>query len=82
MAAKKQMRPARRKIVAPKDCYFCTEKKEPTYADTSSAQKFITDRGKIMGRVRTGICSKHQRTLTLAIKHARHLALIPFLIRD
>lgn len=82
MAAKKNARPARRKIVAPKECYFCTEKKEPSYTDTGSLQKFITDRGKIMGRVRTGICAKHQRHLTLAIKHARHLALIPFITRD
>ena len=81
MAAKKQMRP-KRKIVAPKNCYFCTEKKEPTYSDTSTVSRFVTERGKIMGRVRTGICSKHQRHLTLAVKHARFLSLMPFLVRD
>ncbi len=81
MAVKKNTKPARRKIVAPKDCYFCTEKKNPTFADVSSLQRYITERGKIMGRVRTGICAMHQNDLTLAIKHARHLALLPFVIR-
>jgi len=50
--------------------------------DIPSLQKFTTERGKIMGRVRTGICAKHQRHLTASIKHARYLALMPFLVRD
>ena len=82
MAAKKNTRPQRRKIAVPKQCYFCVEKKDPTYSDTSSLQKFTTERGKILGRVRTGICAKHQRDLTSSIKHARHLALLPFIVRD
>jgi len=82
MAAKKTQRPTRRKIAVPKNCYFCEEKKEPTYMDIPSLQKFTTERGKIMGRVRTGICAKHQRHLTASIKHARYLALMPFLVRD
>lgn len=82
MAAKRSQRTVRRKISVPKTCYFCDEKKNPLYSDTSSLQRFTSERGKIMGRVRTGICSKHQRGLTVAIKHARHLALMPFLVRD
>ncbi len=68
----------KRKIKVPKDCYFCKEKKTPWYSDVSSLEKFVTDRGKIIGRTRTGLCAKHQRALTSAIKHARHVALLPF----
>ena len=82
MAAKKSTRKPMRKISVPKTCYFCDEKKTPGYEDVNSLQKFVSERGKIMGRVRTGICAKHQRRLTSAIKHARFLALMPFIVRD
>ena len=59
-------------------CLFCVEKKAPDYKDISIIQKYVTDRGKIIARVRTGICQKHQRHLSTAIKRARHLALMPF----
>ena len=68
----------KRKIKVPKDCYFCKEKKTPWYSDFASLQTFVTDRGKIVGRTRTGLCAKHQRGIASAIKHARHLALLPF----
>jgi small subunit ribosomal protein S18 len=42
-------------------------------------RRFITDRGKILGRAKTGICAKHQRGLRTAIKRARILALLPFI---
>jgi small subunit ribosomal protein S18 len=41
-------------------------------------QRYISDRGKIMPRRRTGTCARHQRGLTTAIKRARHMALLPF----
>lgn len=66
----------------PQECYFCTEKKEPEYADVASLQRFISDRGKVFSRSRSGICAKHQRRLSIAIKYARHLALLPFVNRD
>ena len=73
----------RRKIVqSPKECYFCKEKTTPVYSDVSTLQKFITDRGKIVGRTRNGLCAIHQRRLTTAIKHARHLALLPFVSHE
>lgn len=81
MAAAKQTK-TRRKIVAPKKCVFCDEQKTPTYSDVTTLQRFMTERGKIIGRVRTGLCAKHQRRLTDAIKYARHLALLPFVSRD
>ncbi|CAN5161387.1 30S ribosomal protein S18 [soil metagenome] len=77
MAARKPIR-QKRKIVAPKKCVFCDEQKTPTYSDSNNLQKFMTERGKIIGRVRSGLCAKHQRKLTEAIKYARHLALLPF----
>ncbi len=79
--AKKQMKRPKKKIMSPKACYFCTEKKEPTYADAASLQKFVTERGKIVARTRSGLCALHQRRVTTAIKHARHLALMPFVAR-
>lgn len=80
--AKKEVKRTRRKIAVPKQCYFCSEKKDPSFTDVSALSRYVTDRGKIIGRVRNGLCAKHQRMLTDAIKHARHLALMPFVIRD
>ncbi|MEN9406919.1 MAG: hypothetical protein RLZZ455_135 [Candidatus Parcubacteria bacterium] len=79
---KKQFKRQNRKISVPKECYFCKEEKEPWYSDVATLQKFITDRGKIVGRLRNGFCAMHQRRLTIAIKHARHLALLSFVTRD
>lgn len=75
------MKRQKRKIVSPKACFYCTEKKDPTFADTTSLQKFVTERGKIVARTRSGLCALHQRRMTTAIKHARHLALMPFVAR-
>jgi small subunit ribosomal protein S18 len=74
----KKARMPKRKITVPKDCYYCKENKTPWYSDISDLQKFTTDRGKIVGRTRNGLCAKHQRRITIEIKHARHLALLPF----
>jgi small subunit ribosomal protein S18 len=79
MAEKRRI--PKKKITVPKTCFFCAEEKKPWYSDTASLQKFTTDRGKIIVRTRSGLCAKHQRRLTSAIKHARHLALIPFVGR-
>ena len=65
----------------PKDCYFCTEKKEPSFEDIAVLQRFLTERGKIIPRSRNGLCAKHQKALTLNIKYARHLALLPFVVQ-
>jgi small subunit ribosomal protein S18 len=80
MADKKKRIP-KKKITVPKSCYFCKEKKMPHYADVAALQKFVTDRGKLVGRTRNGLCAKHQRRMTFAVKHARHLALLPFVDR-
>ncbi len=80
MKKRRQVRKIR-KNVAPKKCYYCDEKKEPNYLDTASLKKFLTERGKIIPRSRNGVCAKHQRRLTISIKRARHLALLPFIVR-
>ncbi|HYM65585.1 MAG TPA: 30S ribosomal protein S18 [Candidatus Sulfotelmatobacter sp.] len=64
----------------PKKCYFCSEKKEPGFEDVAVLNRFLTDRAKIVARSRSGLCAKHQKRLTLSVKHARHLALIPFTV--
>ena len=62
-----------------KVCAFCLEKsKTIDYKDVSTLRRFVTDRGKIRSRRKTGTCAKHQRRLAVAIKRARHLALLPF----
>jgi small subunit ribosomal protein S18 len=74
----KKKRFPKKKITVPKVCFFCKEERDPSYAEASDLNKFISPQGKIMPRSRTGICAKHQRRLTISIKHARHLALMPF----
>ena len=64
-----------------KECYFCKEKKEPNFEETSILQKFLTERGKIVARVRSGLCAKHQKDVAKQVKYGRHLALLPFLSR-
>lgn len=62
-----------------KVCYFCCNKVENIdYKDSSLLRQYVSDRGKIDPRRRTGTCAKHQRSLSLAIKRARHLALLPY----
>lgn len=61
-----------------KNCSFCEEDKNPDYKDFGTLRKFTSERGKILGKDITGLCSKHQRRLAREIKRARHLALLPF----
>lgn len=56
---------------------FCKES-TVDYKDVSSIRRFITDRGRIEAGKKAGNCAKCQRTLTIAIKRARHLALLPY----
>ncbi|MBI4482360.1 MAG: 30S ribosomal protein S18 [Acidobacteria bacterium] len=62
-----------------KACKFCVEKIDHIdYKDAKLLQQFIPERAKILPRRISGVCSIHQRRLSLAIKRARHLALLPF----
>lgn len=73
---KKTMRNRRPKK---KVCSFCVDKVESIdYKDVSKLKKYISERGKILPRRISGNCAKHQRQLTVAIKRARNIALLPF----
>src|SRR5690349_20056595 len=62
-----------------KACKFCTEKIDAIlYRDVRLLQQFVAERGKIVPRRLTGVCTTHQRRLTRAIKQARNIALLPF----
>jgi small subunit ribosomal protein S18 len=73
-------KPARRNYIPKrKVCAFCVERvKEIDYKNVSKLQRYISDRGKIEPRRKTGVCSKHQRALATAIKRARHIALLSY----
>lgn len=62
----------------PVNCPFCKAKTSPDYKDYETLRKLVSDRAKILGKARTGICSKHQRKISVAVKRARHLALLPY----
>ncbi len=65
---------SRRKV-----CAFCVDKIDKIdYKEPGKLRRFVSERGKIEPRRKTGTCARHQRRLTLAIKRARHLALLPY----
>ena len=65
-----------------KVCKFCTEKIDAiSYRDVRLLQGFVAERGKIVTRRLTGVCTTHQRRLSKAIKQARNIALLPFAAR-
>ncbi len=81
MPKRKPRRRNQRLVGKPKKCFFCENKKTPTLGDVTDLSKFLTERGKIMPALRSGLCAKHQRQLTRAVKHARHLSLLAFVVR-
>ena len=76
-------RPQKKFFHRRKFCRFCSDSNlKIEYKDPMSLHDFLTERGKIMPRRITGSCSKHQREITLAIKRARAIALLPFVVSD
>ena len=64
-----------------KVCVFCADKSANAgidYKDVNKLKRYVSERGKILPRRITGNCAKHQRALTVAIKRARHIALMPY----
>ena len=60
-------------------CQFCVDKMDLIdYKDIGRLRKYLSERGKIEPRRKTGTCAKHQRTLTTSLKRARQLALLPY----
>ena len=72
-APRRGMRP-RKKV-----CAFCVDRADNIdYKDIAKLRKYISERGKIVPRRVSGACAYHQRQVTIAIKRARHLALLPY----
>ena len=62
-----------------KACSFCVEGvKAIDYKDVGRLRRFLSDRARIEPRRKLGTCAKHQRALAIALKRARHLALLPY----
>ncbi|MBI2860962.1 MAG: 30S ribosomal protein S18 [Chloroflexi bacterium] len=84
MQTSRETRPPRRwdkprYVPKRKVCAFCRDKiQDIDYKNSQQLRRFVSDRGKIEPRRKTGTCAKHQRILAMAIKRARHVALLPF----
>ena len=75
MAMNDKARPRKRKKV----CNFCVDKATSIdFKDSAKLRRYTSERGKILPRRTTGTCAAHQRQLTIAIKRARHIALLPY----
>ena len=76
--------PMKRRVVRrrKKVCVFCADKTNAgiDYKDVNKLKRYVSERGKILPRRITGNCAKHQRALTVAIKRARHVALMPYTV--
>ena len=70
-ASRKPMR-RRRKV-----CVFCGGE-EISYKDAAKLKKYVSERGKILPRRVTGTCAKHQRAVTVSVKRARNMAIMPY----
>ncbi len=71
---KKYRKPSKKKV-----CAFCVAgEKTIDYKDIAKIRKYVTEKGKILPRRQTGVCSHHQRELANAIKRARNMALLPY----
>ena len=74
VVVKKFRKPSKKKV-----CAFCVAgEKTIDYKDVDKIRKYITEKGKILPRRQTGVCSYHQRMLCTAIKRARNIALLPY----
>lgn len=71
--SKKYKKSSKKKV-----CVFCVDKVQIDYKDVNRLRKYVTEKGKILPRRQTGVCSEHQRELATAIKRARIMALLPF----
>ena len=74
--------PMKRRVVRrrKKVCVVCADKTNAgiDYKDVNKLKRYVSERGKILPRRITGNCAKHQRALTVAVKRARHVALMPY----
>lgn len=63
---------------APKECYFTKTGTVPNYKDVLILRRFINDRGKLIPQSRSGVSARNQRLLSVAVKRAREMALLPY----
>ena len=63
-----------------KVCVFCGKDNQINYKDANKLKRYVSERGKILPRRITGNCAKHQREITKAIKRARHIAIMPYVM--
>ncbi len=69
----------RRYVAKPKICQFCADKSiNIDYKSVDLLRRFVTEDGRIRPRRQTGTCALHQRALAVAVKRARHIAILPF----
>lgn len=61
-----------------KVCVFCGKDNKIDYKDAAKLRKYVSESGKILPRRITGTCAAHQKALTVAIKRARHVAILPY----
>ncbi|MBI4038646.1 30S ribosomal protein S18 [Candidatus Daviesbacteria bacterium] len=77
-AQKEQVEEEARPVRNKKGCFYCQNKTVPDYTDLQTLRRFLSDRSKIVPKLKSNLCSKHQRFATRHIKYARHLGLLPF----
>jgi len=70
-----KLKPVRR------NCPFCKNNTDPDYKDVETLKKYVSERAKILGKLRTGVCAKHQRKISREVKRARALGLLPFTLK-
>lgn len=75
---RRKKRDSFKKKMGKKKCRFCVEKLDIDYKDANLLRGFVSDRGKILNSRITGVCAKHQRKVSQAIKRARIIAFLPF----
>ena len=72
-------RPRRdRDVILKRDCKLCKDEIAIDYKQADLLKKFMTERGRILPRRYSGNCAKHQRQVTVALKRARNIAILPF----
>lgn len=74
----KKRRPTLKLKPVKRNCMFCKTNSDPDYKDIETLKKYVSERAKILGKARTGVCAKHQRKISREVKRARTLGLLPF----
>lgn len=65
-----------------RECRFCVEEMGEISPFAPYLSGFLTDKGKVLGRRNTGLCARHQRKLSKAIKQARNLGILPYVVKE